>query len=165
MNANEITINAASFEGRNYDEVAAELTNLGLAVNGNPVESADFDAGIVLDVNPVGVLSRGDTVTVTYSTGAPVPSTTTVPTGLTGLQGSAAAQQISAAGLVPVNGGTQPSDQPAGTVVAVNPSEGAPVPEGSTVTFFTSAGPAAPAPTGSTQGNSLGQSTSSIPAG
>lgn len=162
--ADEITINAASFEGRFFSDVEAELTNLGLSVSGEPVESAGNPDGLVFDVNPVGVLTRGDRVTVSYYT-APAPATepetpepsspepsdtiTTVPSGLTGQTASAAAQQITAAGLIPVNGGTQASSQPQGTVVAVNPSEGAPLPEGSTVTYLTSAGPAtvAPAPT------------------
>ncbi len=142
--ADEITVNAASYEGRSFNEVRNELTALGLAVSGNPVESSEYPEGVVISLDPTGVLSRGDTVTVTYSAGAPTPDMSTVPSGLTGLSGSAAEQQIRAAGLVPVNGGTQPSDQPAGTVVAVNPSEGAPLPQGSAVTYFTSEGPVAP---------------------
>ena len=140
----EISVNAAAYEGRSFNDVRAELTNLGLAVSGNPVESSDYPEGIVISIDPAGVLSRGDTVTVTYSSGAPTPEMSTVPSGLTGLSGSAAEQQIRAAGLVAVNGGTQPSSQPAGTVVAVNPSEGAPLPQGSTVTYFTSEGPVTP---------------------
>ncbi|WP_442864185.1 PASTA domain-containing protein [Arthrobacter sp. ATA002] len=147
----------------------AELTNLGLSVSGNAVESADNPEGLVFDVSPVGVLSRGDRVTVSYYT-APQPTVepttpepsetmTTVPSGITGQAAAAAEQRISAAGLVPVNGGTRASSQPQGTVVAVNPSEGAPLPQGSTVTYFTSTGPAtlepappsAPQPTPSTQ--------------
>ncbi|WP_461169757.1 protein kinase domain-containing protein [Arthrobacter sp. Z1-15] len=158
-NADEITINAASFEGRYFADVEAELSNLGLSVSGNPVESGDNPEGLVFDVSPVGVLSRGDRVTVSYytapeptaepSTPAPSETMTTVPSGLSGQTSAAAEQRISAAGLVPVNGGTRASSQPQGTVVAVNPSEGAPLPQGSTVTYFTSEGPAAvePAPT------------------
>ena len=158
----EITVNPAEFEGLNYDEVKSRLTAMGLSVSGKAVESADNPEGLVFDIDPVGVLSRGDRVTVSYYT-APAPSQTpssaapstssspemtTVPS-LSGLSGPAAEQQITAAGLVPVNGGTQASDQPAGTVVAVNPSEGAPLPQGSTVTYFTSEGPrpVEPAPT------------------
>ncbi|MDN3483022.1 protein kinase [Arthrobacter sp. APC 3897] len=140
----EITIDAADYEGRSFDDVRAALTALGLAVSGNEVESSDYPAGIVISVDPSGVLSRGDNVTVTYSAGAPTPETSTVPSGLTGLSAGAAEQQIRNAGLVPVNGGTQASSQPAGTVVQVNPSEGAPLPQGSTVTYFVSEGPAAP---------------------
>ncbi|MCC3268866.1 protein kinase [Arthrobacter gengyunqii] len=142
--ADEITVNAASYEGRSFEEVRAELTNLGLRVSANQVESSDYPEGVVISIDPAGVLSRGDNVTVTYSAGAPTPEMSTVPSGLSGLSGSAAEQQILGAGLVPVNGGTQASSQPAGTVVAVNPSEGAPLPQGSTVTYFTSEGPVTP---------------------
>ncbi|MFJ7749874.1 protein kinase [Arthrobacter sp. NPDC097144] len=160
--ADEITVDPADFIGLPYAQVQSLLSALGLSVTGNPVESADDPEGQVFDIDPVGVLSRGDRVTVSYysapaspspepstsseSPSSSAPSMTTVPGGLTGQASSAADQQISAAGLVPVNGGTRPSDQPAGTVVAVNPSEGAPVPQGSTVTYFTSAGPQQPAP-------------------
>ena len=169
--ADEITINAASFEGRSYNDVEAELINLGLAVNGVGASSQDVPEGTVMDVNPVGTLQRGTLVTVTYSTGpepTQSPSMTTVPSGITGQNASAAEQRIKDAGLVPVNGGTQASSQPQGTVVAVNPSEGAPLPEGSTVTYFTSEGPAAvepaPAPTSAPEPTPTVTSESSVPA-
>lgn len=169
--ADEITINAASFEGRSYNDVEAELINLGLAVNGVGASSSDVPEGTVMDVNPVGTLQRGTLVTVTYSTGpepTQSPSMTTVPSGITGQNASAAEQRIKDAGLVPVNGGTQASSQPQGTVVAVNPSEGAPLPEGSTVTYFTSEGPAAvepaPAPTSAPEPTPTVTSESSVPA-
>lgn len=167
--ADEITINAASFEGRSYNDVEAELINLGLAVNGVGQSSSDFPEGTVIDVNPVGTLQRGTLVTVTYSTGpepTQSPSMTTVPSGITGQNASAAEQRIKSAGLVPVNGGTQASNQPQGTVVAVNPSEGAPLPEGSTVTYFTSEGPAAvePAPTTVPEPTPTVTSESTVPA-
>ena len=167
--ADEITINAASFEGRSYNDVEAELINLGLAVNGVGQSSSDFPEGTVIDVNPVGTLQRGTLVTVTYSTGpepTQSPSMTTVPSGITGQNASAAEQRIKSAGLVPVNGGTQASNQPQGTVVAVNPSEGAPLPEGSTVTYFTSEGPAEvePAPTNVPEPTPTVTSESTVPA-
>ena len=92
----------------------------------------------MLDVNPVGPLSRGDAIAVTYSSG---PELVTVPGGLMDTQASAASQAIVAAGLVP-NRVTQPGSQPAGTVISVNPSEGSSVPRGSTVTIVVSNGPA-----------------------
>lgn len=150
----DITIDAGSYIGRSFDEVSAELSNLGMAVNRIDESSSNYPEGSVIDVNPVGPLPRGTLVTVTVSSGpeptsTPTTEMTTVPSGLIGQTASAADSRISSAGLLPVNGGTQTSSQPQGTVVAVNPSEGAPLPEGSTVTYFTSEGPAAiePAPT------------------
>ena len=133
----EITINASQYQGRNVNEVSQELSSLGLAVSRNPVPS-DQPEGTVLDVNPVGPLSRGDAIAVTYSSG---PELVTVPGGLMDTQASAASQAIVAAGLVP-NRVTQPGSQPAGTVISVNPSEGSSVPRGSTVTIVVSNGPA-----------------------
>ncbi|WP_104159999.1 protein kinase [Arthrobacter sp. ZGTC212] len=175
-----IPVNAASYIGRSYDEVQAELTNLGLAVSRLDEPSSDYPEGIVTGVNPVGPLPAGTLVTVTVSTGpeeeeesTPTQSMTTVPGGLTGQTANAVEQLITAAGLVPVNGGTQPSSQPQGTVLAVNPSEGAPLPQGSTVTYFTSEGPAAettaptsvPEPTATTADTAPAQPNTATSAG
>ncbi|WP_404320955.1 protein kinase [Arthrobacter luteolus] len=140
--APEITINAAQYQGRNVNEVSQELSSLGLAVSRNPVPS-DQPEGTVLDVNPVGPLSRGDAIAITYSSG---PELVTVPGGLMDTQASAASQSIVAAGLVP-NRVEQPGSQPAGTVISVNPREGSSVPRGSTVTIVISSGPAPSAST------------------
>ena len=132
----EITINASQYLGRNVNEVSQELTSLGLAVSRNPVPS-DQPEGTVLEVNPVGQLSRGDAISITYSSG---PELVTVPGGLMDTQASAASQAIVAAGLVP-NRVEQAGTQPAGTVISVNPREGSSVPRGSTVTIVVSSGP------------------------
>ncbi|MCC3272009.1 protein kinase [Arthrobacter zhangbolii] len=138
----EISIDSASYEGRPVNEVANELSNLGLQVNRLPVSDANIPEGLVIEVNPSGLLSRGDAVTVVYSSG---PEMVSVPS-LQGQTEAAARQRIVDAGLVPVNGGTQPSDERPGTVVAVNPTEGTAVPQGSNVTYYIAA-EAAPAPT------------------
>ncbi|MGW9404314.1 protein kinase domain-containing protein [Arthrobacter sp. NPDC055585] len=137
----EITVNAAQYQGRNVNEVATELSGLGLAVSRNPVPS-DQPEGTVLDVNPVGPLSRGDAIAITYSSG---PELVTVPGGLMDTQASAASQAIVAAGLVP-NRVEQAGTQPAGTVISVNPREGSSVPRGSTVTIVISSGPSPSTP-------------------
>ena len=138
----EINIESAAYEGRPVNEVANELSNLGLLVNRLPVADADVPEGIVIEVNPSGLLSRGDAVTVVYSSG---PEMVSVPS-LQGQTEEAARQRIVDAGLVPVNGGTQPSGERPGTVIGVNPTEGTAVPKGSNVTYYTAA-EAAPAPT------------------
>ncbi|MFZ3452126.1 protein kinase domain-containing protein [Arthrobacter sp. 7Tela_A1] len=140
--AEEITVNASQYQGRDVNTVSQELSSLGLAVSRNPVPS-DQPEGTVLDVNPVGPLSRGDAIAVTYSSG---PELVTVPGGLMDSQASAASQSIVSAGLVP-NRVEQQGSQPAGTVISVNPGEGSNVPKGSTVTIVISTGPA-PSPSG-----------------
>ncbi|WP_066300498.1 protein kinase domain-containing protein [Arthrobacter luteolus] len=136
--APEITINASQYQGRDVNAVSQELSALGLAVSRNPVAS-DQPEGTVLDVNPVGPLSRGDAIAITYSSG---PAMVTVPGGLMDSQASAASQAIVNAGLVP-NRVTQPDPKPEGTVISVNPGEGATVAQGSTVTIVVSSGPPA----------------------
>nr|WP_273544417.1 protein kinase [Arthrobacter jiangjiafuii] len=139
VDPNEITLNAAAYQGRNVNEVQAELINLGLSVNRVPVPDDNVPVDTVIDVNPVGVLSRGDAVTIIYSTGPEVQEIT-VPSGLVGLTAAQAEQAIRAAGLTPVNGGPEPSSRPAGTVTVVTPAEGSVLQEGGTVTYFISQG-------------------------
>ncbi|MDM7991105.1 protein kinase [Arthrobacter sp. zg-Y877] len=138
----EIVINSAEYANRPVNEVAAELSALGLQVERLPVSDANVPEGLVIEVNPSGPLNRGDAVTVVYSSG---PALVTVPS-LTGRSAQEASQLLTQAGLVPNNGGERPSSgaQP-GRVSAVEPGEGTAVPEGSTVTFYVA--PAAPQPT------------------
>ena len=59
--------------GRPVAEVEAELTGLGLSVQLRPVQTADVPDGQVLAVEPLGELTPGQTVTLTYAV-APVPA-------------------------------------------------------------------------------------------
>ncbi|MCQ1951827.1 protein kinase [Arthrobacter sp. zg-Y238] len=139
----DIRIDSATYEGRPVDEVYGELIALGLQVERLPVSDANVPEGSVIEVNPSGTLSRGDAVTILYSSG---PEMVSVP-ALAGQQEAAARQRIVDAGLVPVNGGTQQSDAAPGTVVGVNPSEGTSVARGSSVTYYIAeAAPSTPAP-------------------
>jgi len=142
----EITINASQYQGRNVNEVSQELSSLGLAVSRNPVPS-DQPEGTVLDVNPVGTLSRGDAVAITYSSG---PEQVTVPGGLLNQPESSVSQQIVNAGLLPDVVRQPSADVPDGQVISVNPQQGATVPRGSTVRIVVSTG----APEPSAAGNS-----------
>ncbi|CEA07198.1 Serine/threonine-protein kinase PknA [Arthrobacter saudimassiliensis] len=135
--ANEVTVSAAGYTGRNINEVAAELTNLGLQVDAQRVPSSTVAEGIVMDVRPEGVLNRGDVVTVIVSSG---PELATVPS-VVGLSEVEAQAAIGEAGLVPINGGTETSDQPAGTVIRTSPAANQSVEAGSNVTYFVSSGP------------------------
>ncbi|WP_146359736.1 protein kinase domain-containing protein [Arthrobacter yangruifuii] len=137
----EINVVSASYAGRPVNDVATELSNLGLQVNRLPVSDADVAEGMVIEVNPSGLLKRGDAVTVMYSSG---PEMVSVPS----LQGRAEAdarQRIVDAGLVPVNGGTRQSNAAPGTIVSADPGEGTTVPRGSSITYYV-AEAAAPAP-------------------
>jgi len=133
----EITINASQYQGRNVNAVSQELSALGLAVSRNPVPS-DQPEGTVLDVNPVGTLSRGDAVAITYSSG---PEQVTVPGGLLNQPESTVSQQVVNAGLVPDVVRQPSADVPQGRVISVNPQQGATVARGTTVTIVVSTGP------------------------
>ena len=133
----EISIRSSDYAGRNVNTVASELVALGLQVSRQPVASSTVARDTVIEVTPEGALEPGDAVTVMYSSG---PSMVTVP-ALQGVSADVARQRIIDAGLVPVNGGQQASDAAAGTVVGVNPTEGTTVEEGSSVTYYVSAGP------------------------
>ena len=162
-----INIDSSSYAGRPVNEVANELSNLGLQVNRLPVSDAEVPEGTVIEVNPTGLLNRGDAVTVIYSSG---PEMVSVP-ALQGMSEAAARDRIVAAGLVPVNGGTQPGNGEPGTVVAVTPTEGTAIARGSSVTYYTAAPSTQPSQTPSSTpttngGASMGSpdvSTQSIP--
>lgn len=140
----EITVNAGSYLGRNVNEVSQELSALGLAVSRNPVPS-DQPQGTVLDINPVGTLSRGDAVAITYSSG---PEQVTVPGGLLNQPEASVSQQVVNAGLVPDVVRQPSADIPEGRVISVNPQQGATVARGSTVTIVVSTGAPEPSAAG-----------------
>ena len=135
-----IVIDPDQFRGRNIDEVTAELTDLGLSVD-RVGEPSDSPEGNVIDLNPVGSLSAGDTIRVTYSEG---PEEATVPGGLVGLDERAVQQRLTDAGLTPVNVGSDVSDEPAGTVIGLTVPEGSVVARGTEVGYVVSSGPPAP---------------------
>jgi serine/threonine protein kinase len=89
-----ISLDSGDYVGRNVDEVSADLRDLGLRVDAQPVDNpGGKDADTVRSVSPTKGLSEGDTVTVEYyreaeptpeppssSTSAPSPSPTPTPT-------------------------------------------------------------------------------------
>jgi serine/threonine-protein kinase len=137
-----IVIDPDQFRGRNIDEVTTELTDLGLSVD-RVAEPSEETEGTVLELNPVGSLSAGDTIRVTYSEG---PETVTVPGDLLGQNEATVEERLDAIGLVPVKLGSRTSDAPAGTVIEIAPQPGAVVAIGTPVQYVVSSGPPAPAP-------------------
>jgi serine/threonine-protein kinase len=111
-----VTIDAADYIGRNVDEVAQELRDLGLEVSTERVDNpGDEEADTVADVQPDGDLEEGDQVTVTYWDTAPEteptsPGTsepTTPETSLPSAPLTPADQTSTAAGA-----GSTPAQQP-----------------------------------------------------
>ncbi|MHA7172510.1 protein kinase domain-containing protein [Arthrobacter monumenti] len=149
-----VNIVEAEYQGRPFDQVAAELANLGFVVAEDPVPSSEA-AGTVLGVRPVGPLTPGETITVQYSTG---PEQATVPGGLIGADAQTASAQIVDAGLQPQQSGSRYDPSvPEGQVIEVSPGEGTTVDQGSVVSYVVSLGPspepeesASPAPSEST---------------
>ncbi|MBD8042395.1 protein kinase [Arthrobacter sp. Sa2BUA2] len=139
--AEEITINASQYQGRDVNTVANELTQLGLGVNTNPVSSDTVASGLVISINPTGTLSPGDSVTITYSSGPEAEQQVQVPGGLIGVSAATASARIVDAGLVPTRTEQNHPSVPEGNVIGVNPGEGATVSPGSSVTIVVSLGP------------------------
>jgi eukaryotic-like serine/threonine-protein kinase len=101
----EVTIDEGDYVGRPVDEVVAELRDLGLKVDTEPVDNpGDEEADTVASVSPTSGLVEGDTVTVEYyreaeptseppssDTGTPTPSDT--PTASSPTPSSSAGQE------------------------------------------------------------------------
>lgn len=135
-----IQLVAAAYQGRPFDQVRSELSAMGFAVRGEPVENSAAE-GTVLDIDPAGAVQPGATITVTYSQG---PGTIQVPGGLAGQDEQQVREALISLGLVPQKAGEEASDQPAGTVLSVDPAEGSEVSEGATVSYVVSSGPSSP---------------------
>ncbi|HEX7202505.1 MAG TPA: protein kinase, partial [Arthrobacter sp.] len=58
-----------------YRQVQSELSNLGLAVTVEPLQTSEAAPGRVVGLNPAGPLPVGSPITVTYAV-APPPATT-----------------------------------------------------------------------------------------
>ncbi|NKX55467.1 protein kinase domain-containing protein [Arthrobacter mobilis] len=128
---------AASYQGRPFEDVKAELEALGFRVEGDRVQH-QADAGLVLDISPQGEVQPGATITVTYSGGL---ETVTVPGGLVGQDEGSVQAALFNAGLQPRKLGEEPSSAPAGTVIRLEPAEGAEVEAGARVGYVVSSGP------------------------
>ncbi|GAA2174227.1 hypothetical protein GCM10009784_11670 [Arthrobacter parietis] len=133
-----IVVDEATYQGRPIDVVVAELNNLGFSVDQQPEVTDDFDPGTVLTLNPVGPLTPGSQITVTF---AEAPETLTIPSGLVGATEEELQQALADLGLSAVRSGSEASEQAAGTVLSVDPAEGTEVEPGSTVRYVVSLGP------------------------
>ncbi|HET8878379.1 MAG TPA: protein kinase [Arthrobacter sp.] len=130
-----------AYRGRPYNEVRSELIGMGLQVKG--VQVADPSApGTVTDINPSGLVQRGDVITVTYSKG---PDMVAVPQLKQGATETAVQQAIEAAGLRWQKGAAVDGakNQQEGTFVSSEPASGSQVPAGSVVTYHLANAPAA----------------------
>ena len=86
-----IVLDARDYIGRPVDEVAAELTELGLTVERQAQEAPDSVPGMVTDVQPDGrELAAGDTVVVSYADGS-----------ATGSEDDGASSAVTGAAVVP----------------------------------------------------------------
>ncbi|MCG2623602.1 protein kinase [Arthrobacter sp. I2-34] len=132
-----IELAAATYQGRPYNDVKAELESLGFQVKGRAVQDQAAE-GLVLNINPRGQVEEGATITVTYSEG---PGTVTVPGGLVGANEGRVQAALYRAGLQPQNLGAEPDDSPVGTVIRLEPGEGSEVQPGATVGYVVSSGP------------------------
>ncbi|MFI5099453.1 MAG: Stk1 family PASTA domain-containing Ser/Thr kinase [Actinomycetes bacterium] len=121
-------------------DAVAQIQDRGLKLGAvTPVTSDTVPLGYVVSQDPVKdtKVAANTAVDLTVSSGA---EQVTVPT-LVGLTQSQALDALAAAGLVPGTITLQDKvDQPAGTVIAVDPKEGTSVAKGSTVALTVSSG-------------------------
>jgi eukaryotic-like serine/threonine-protein kinase len=124
---------------QSIDSATAELEGNGLALgNVRDEENGDFSPGTVIrqDPGPTARVPPGTRVDVVV---AAAVSEIQVPTVI-GNNASDARAKLEDAGFV-VTSDEASSDQPAGVVIDVNPSEGTSVTRGSTITITVSSGP------------------------
>jgi serine/threonine-protein kinase len=100
-----VLLRSADYVGRPVDDVEAELVGLGLRVDRHAEQTGAAAPGTVLDVGPVGSVSPGQVVTVTYAVAPDVPAPSS--------------PAPSSASVEPATGGAAPAapaPQPAGVV-------------------------------------------------
>ena len=116
--ASSVSVDPEAYKGRPAAEVRAELERFGLVVR-----EEDRDArnprGTVEEVNPVGSLQRGETVTLAVSTGEGV-----IPDGLVGQPVDSAIQLLRDRGFTVDRVDDPSADGAEGEVVRVVPGEG-----------------------------------------
>ena len=84
--AQPVSLVAAAYVGRPVSDVQAELAAKGLEVTVSPSETAEFPAGQVTAIDPVGDLAEGAAVTVTYAVPPVAVPTTPPPAPVTATQ-------------------------------------------------------------------------------
>jgi serine/threonine-protein kinase len=70
-----VNIIPAAYLGKDYRQVQSELSNLGLAVTVEPLQTSEASPGQVVGLNPTGPLPVGSPITVTYAVAPPAPTT------------------------------------------------------------------------------------------
>jgi serine/threonine-protein kinase len=118
----------ANLAGSTCNGATVALQADGLKANCVNQTSSTVPTGQVISWTPTGTATEGSTITVNVSTGPPMVD---VPTNLTQLSVSQAAQALTQAGL-----GETLVGPVFGTVYAANPPEGTSVPVGTTVTIY-----------------------------
>ncbi|SNS23899.1 serine/threonine protein kinase [Geodermatophilus saharensis] len=149
--ATAVVLTASDHVGRPADEVAADLTALGLTVEQRTEETTAVEPGTVADLDPVGVpLQRGDVVTlvVAAAPSAPAPAPGGgAPAGSAG--GTASEGALSGPPAAP-SATAPPETVPSGTAPPETaPSDTAPTDGAPTDTAPTGSAPTATPPTGS----------------
>ncbi|WP_309081768.1 protein kinase [Zhihengliuella sp.] len=135
-----VTVRANDYIGQPLEAARQDLINRGLRVDTEGRESSEAE-NTVLDVSPTGEVRVGQTVTLVYSVAPEQPEQVTVPSNLVGQSEDAVRRALQEADLSPVRAERRASDEPAGTVLSVNPSSGSQVAPGSEVAYVVSTGP------------------------
>ena len=74
-----VNVIPAAYLGKDYRQVQSELSNLGLAVTVEPLQTSEAAPGRVVGLNPTGPLPVGSPITVTYAVAPPTATSTPTP--------------------------------------------------------------------------------------
>ncbi|WDF33388.1 protein kinase [Arthrobacter agilis] len=135
----DVIISPSEYLGRSEQDATQRLISLGFGVNVER-QYAEQDEGIVLDINPSGAQTPPATITLTVSRGPEPVEEVTLPGGLQGRPAAEVETILVELGLQPRNVGSEQSEQPAGTVVRLDPGAGAVLPVGTQVDYVVSSG-------------------------
>ena len=138
------TVTMIELKGKTLSEAEAELKALGLTISESKTEaSEEYEKGQIMDqdVKAGEKVQSGTVIYVTVSSGPDeeIPKETSVP-DVTGKDADTAMQTLSASNLKVNREFEYSNDVEAGKVIRQNPSGGAQVEEGTTVTIYVSQG-------------------------
>ncbi|MFC3300841.1 PASTA domain-containing protein [Arthrobacter agilis] len=136
----DVIISPSEYLGRSEQDATQRLISLGFGVNVER-QFAEQDEGIVLDINPSGAQTPPATITLTVSRGPEPVEEVTLPGGLQGRPAAEVETILVELGLQPRNVGSEQSEQPAGTVIRLDPGAGAVLLVGTQVDYVVSSGP------------------------
>ncbi|MBA3304235.1 MAG: PASTA domain-containing protein [Acidimicrobiia bacterium] len=139
VSSGRATVAVPDVEGQSEEDARTALDGAGFEVDARQESSENVESGNVISQDPVAntQLRPPGPVTIVVSSGQPAEDVPDV----VGRTAEEAAGILGRAGFEPRNGGSEPSDEPEGTVIRTDPPAGTSLTRGSTVFYAVSSGP------------------------